>query len=111
MIPPRAGARRLSTGRGATRGRRTGATAAIAVIFMVRFAALAVGFYAQTTMSAPIGHNELRMLSARTAAESGMEFMRYQLSLVQVPPLTTDDQLMDLVYKDLSERLECTGNL
>src|SRR5215212_7461315 len=106
MIPPR-----RPTGRHLTVRRRSGATAVIAMIFMVLFAALAIGFYAQTTISAQIGHNELRMLNARSAAESGMEFMRYQLSLVQVPPLTPDDLLMDVVYKDLSERLECTGNL
>jgi hypothetical protein len=111
MIPPRAGPPRRPTGRQLTGRRRTGATAVIAMIFMVLFAALAVGFYAQTTISAQIGHNELRMLDARTAAESGMEFMRYQLSLVQVPPLTPDEQVMDVVYKHLSESLECTGNL
>jgi hypothetical protein len=81
------------------------------MLYMVLFAALAVGFYAQTTMSAQVGHNEQRMLRARTAAESGMEFMRYQLSLVQIPPLTLDAEMMDVVFKDLSNHLEMTGNL
>ena len=91
--------------------RRTGAAAIIAMLFMVLFASLAVGFYAQTTISAQVGHNEQRLLHARTAAESGMEWMRYQLSLVQIPPLTPDDQMLDKVYKDLAAALECTGNL
>src|SRR5688500_14396516 len=106
LIPGRRATHRVFTGR-----RRTGATAVIAMIYMVLFAALAVGFYAQTTLSVQLGHNEQRMLHARTAAESGMEFMRYQLSLIQVPPLTPDADMMDVVFKQLGQNLECTGNL
>jgi hypothetical protein len=105
MHPPRAGALRP------TPRRRAGITAVLAMLYMVLFAALAVGFYVQTTLAAHVGHNEQRMLHARTAAESGMEFMRYQLQLVQVPPLTPDDEIMDVVFKDLTNRLELTGNL
>ena len=105
MNSPRAGARRPVS------IRRPGMAAVLVLIYMVLFAALAVGFYAQTTISAQVGFNEQRMLASRTAAESGMEWMRYQLSLVQIPPLTPDEQMMDVVYKDLSNRLEMTGNL
>jgi hypothetical protein len=101
----------LSRPRRLTHRRRSGVTAVVAMLFMVLFAALAIGYYAQTTMATQVGFNEQRMLSSRTAAESGMAWMRYQLSLVQVPPLTPDDTLLELVYKDFTNRLEMTGNL
>ena len=94
-----------------TRRRRSGIAALIVMMYIVLFAVLAVGYFAQTTLSAQVGHNEQRMLASRTAAESGMAWMRYQLSLVQIPPLTPDDMILDLVYKDFKDRLEMTGNL
>src|SRR5687767_2408718 len=110
MTCPRAGPPRLTSGRVTpgrpAAGRRTGAAAVIAMVFMVLFASLAVGFYAQTSIAVQLGHNEQRMLHARNAAESGMEFMRYHLALVQIPPLTPDDLVMEKVYKDLSTSLE-----
>jgi hypothetical protein len=62
-------------------------------------------------MSAQVGHNEQRQLHSRTAAESGMEWTRYQLLQVPIPPFTPDNQLLEVVYKDFTNRLEMTGNL
>src|SRR5687768_72746 len=106
MTPSRAGGARRPTV-----GRRSGVTAVIAMLYMVLFAAMAIGFYAQTSIATQVGYGEQRLLHSRTAAESGMEWARYPLSLVQIPPLTPDEQILELVYKDFTNRLEMTGNL
>ena len=65
---------------------RRGVTALLAMIFLVLFATLAVGFYASTTQTAVIASNEKNGVVSLTAAESGMDFIRYQLALIKVPP-------------------------
>src|SRR5688500_7342568 len=61
------------------RPRRRGTACVLAMTFLVLLSALSLGFYASTTMSSQIASNEDRLLTARLSAESGMEFMRYQL--------------------------------
>ena len=65
---------------------RHGVTALLAMIFLVLFATLAVGFYASTTQTTVIATNEKNGVISLTAAESGMDFIRYQLALIKVPP-------------------------
>jgi Tfp pilus assembly protein PilX len=92
-------------------GRRRGITSAIAMIFMVLIGALALGFYATITTSTSVAQNDLKGARALVAAESGIQFMRYQLAHVKLPPLTTPDQVLNELYIDLKANLESTGNL
>ena len=65
--------------------RRRGLTSLLAMLFLIVFAALSVGFYAQTNMSVQVSNNERRSKEALAAAEAGLQFIRYQLSRVTIP--------------------------
>src|SRR5688572_14404562 len=87
--------------------RRRGLTSLLAMLFLIVFAALSVGFYAQTNMSVQVSNNERRSKEALAAAEAGLQFIRYQLSRVTIPmqpfpnPQLTDDQVFEEVAMDL----------
>ena len=78
---------------------------------MVIFSALALGFYAATTTASQVASNEKTSLSAQMAAESGIQFIRYHLSSLHIPPGLQGSQLFDEVYTQLSNRLDHTANL
>src|SRR5881394_4480677 len=90
---------------------RRALTSMLAMLYLVLFATLAVGFYASTGTSAQVSTNEQRRYRALGAAESGMDFARYQLFQVAIPPLTTNDQVLNEIYKDLCTQLNGTANM
>lgn len=90
--------------------RRRGIVSVLAMLFMVIFAAVALGFYAQTTVSAQLSSNERSAARALTAAESGMAFMRYQLSLVEAKYLEESQMLVELAV-ELDRVMGGSGNL
>ncbi|HEV8606878.1 MAG TPA: hypothetical protein VGQ99_16160, partial [Tepidisphaeraceae bacterium] len=90
---------------------RHGVVALLAMLFLVLFAALAVGVYAATSTNAMVANNEKNGAISLTAAESGMDFMHYQLSLIKVPPATPQDQIFSYVADHLKTNLEGTANL
>src|SRR5438874_2037746 len=92
-------------------GRRRAITSMLAMLYLVLFAMLAVGFYASTNTAGMVSANEQRRYRALGAAESGMDFARYQLYQVSVLPTTTNDQILNEVYKDLCVQLNGTPNL
>ena len=90
---------------------RQGVASVLAMLYMVLFSALALGFYAQITLSAQISGNERRSRSALTAAESGLAFIRYHLSAVSIPPGLDPDVAFEELHTQLVDHLESTGNL
>src|SRR5215218_10206960 len=72
--------------------RRRGATAVLAMLYLVLFSTMAVGFYAATTMSAQVSANDERITRSFAATESGMDFIRFHLARVNLPsdPNTPD---------------------
>jgi hypothetical protein len=82
---------------------RRGMTAVIAVIYLTLFSTLAIGFYTSTSMSVKVVSNDRDVTVALSAAESGMQFMKYQLSRVTIPPTHTDPAI---VITDVEEDLE-----
>jgi hypothetical protein len=84
VVLPRPHRRRL------LRARHRGMTAVIAMIYLGLFSTLAVGFYQATTMSIRVVHNDRDVAMALAAAESGMQYMKYQMSRVSIPPTHTD---------------------
>ena len=92
-------------------GRRRAITSMLAMLYLVLFAMLAVGFYASTNTAGQVSANEQRRYRALGAAESGMDFMRYQLFQVAIPPATTADQVITQIYNDLATQLNGTPNL
>jgi hypothetical protein len=90
---------------------RQGIASILAMMYLMLFALLAVGFYATTGTNAQVAHNEKRRYVSLSAAESGMDFMRYQLAQMKIPPTTPETQVLQEVYNDLSEQLDGTPNL
>src|SRR5688572_16809991 len=91
--------------------RRRGIASVMAMLFMVVFSALALGFYAATTTASQVANNEKRSVSAQAAAESGIQFLRYHLAAMEIPPGLNNDQLFDEVEAQLETRLNNTPNM
>jgi hypothetical protein len=91
--------------------RRRGITSVLAMMYLMLFAALAVGFYAVATANPQIAANERDATAAQWAAESGMSFVRHELWKLSIPPTTAEDQLLDQVYLDLADQMDGTGNV
>jgi hypothetical protein len=87
---------------------RRGAAAVIALLFVAIAGSLAVGIYASATLNAQIASNRRHSDNARFAAETGMEFMRYQLSRVSV---TGQNNVIAALRDDLASQLNTTANL
>jgi hypothetical protein len=68
--------------------------AVIAMLFLVLFATLAVGFLVTTEMSSQIAGNEQKLGLARMSADSGMEFIRYQLGSITLPSGTNSSNIL-----------------
>jgi len=81
------------------------------MLYLVLFSTLAIGFYAATTTAVQIVGNERRIALAQVAAESGMEFIRYQLSQVTIPHGISPADLFPTVYAALETQLNGTGNI
>ncbi len=83
----------------------------LAMLYLVLFSALALGFYATTTTSVQISRNERSAARALAAAESGLYFMRYQMGELAIPSSTTDANLLSTVAQKLSDRMAATSNI
>ena len=92
--------------------RRRGVTSAMAMIFMVLIAMLAVAFYSMITTSTSVSQNDQKTARALVAAESGIPFMRLRLAKVKIPPTaSTPAQVITEVHTDLRAAMEGTDNL
>jgi len=95
---------------------RRGAVAMLAMLYLVLFSTMAIGFYAAVTMASQTSVADQRISRAYLSAESGMDFMRYQLSQVSIPaatPATTVGStkgVLDVLYDQLSTQLNSTAN-
>lgn len=90
---------------------RRGLASMLAMLYLVLFSALALGFYSATTTSSEVVANDRLIVGAQSAAESGMDFIRYYLSLVSIPPGTLAANLQSELFKDLQKQLDGTTNL
>ena len=90
---------------------RRGVASLLAMLYMVIFATLALGFYTAVTTSVQIAHNDERVMMAQVAAESGLQFMRHQLSQVRFPGNIPNDQLLQEVFNDLVAQTLNSPNL
>src|SRR5436305_13089942 len=90
---------------------RRGIVCVIAMLFLVLFAMLAIGFCAATVMSSQVSANERAAASAQIAAESGMHFMRYQLASLDIPASVPADKMFLEVSNQLRSMMSGPGNL
>src|SRR5215217_9001922 len=93
------------------RRNRPGVTAMLAMLFLVLFSVLSLGFYALITTSVAVSGSEQHAAHAMLAAESGMEYVRYHLGNVHVPPQTSDANLVQAVYDDLFNLTKNTASM
>lgn len=91
--------------------RRRGSTALMAMLYLVLFTALAVGFYGTVTTSVQIAGNEQRTSRALHASDSGMQFMKYHLSTLGIPATTPTTELFTRVYERLGAKLNNFANM
>jgi len=97
----------VTTPRGARR-RRRGMSSIMAMMFLVLFGTLAVGFYGATTMSVQVAKNDRDAAVAQITAESGMKFVRRPLAQISVPPTTASNNVAAEVYADLTSSAATT---
>ena len=95
--------------RGATS--RPGIVCIVAMIFLMLFVVLAVGFYAVTAMATQVSASERTAYASQIAAESGMQFVRYHLACLDIPANTPPNKVFEEVYLQLASKLDATDNL
>lgn len=93
------------------RHRHRGVTSLLAMLFLMLFSALAIGFYTTTSNAVQISYNDRRGTLALAAAESGMNYIRHHLGRVSIPPGTTVDQVDEVLHQNLVYLLKGTANL
>lgn len=95
----------------ARRRRRRGIASVLAMLYMVLFSVLAIGFYAGTTLSAQVSRNERTIADAQLAAESGLAFMRYELGSMDLATGTPQAALLPAVAAELGRLMNGTQNM
>ena len=103
--------RRPVVARGRKPSRRRGVVCVVAMLYLILFAVLAVGFYFATIMSAQISANERSVQTAQLAAESGLAFLRYHLSRLDIAPTVPADEVLKETNEQLAPLLNGTNNL
>jgi hypothetical protein len=93
------------------RGGRRGIASVLAMLYLVIFGAMAVGFYATVNIAAQVAQNERRAASAQLATESGLAFTRHLLSRLDVPQNLSPDGQFNETYLQLAAKLNGSGNL
>jgi hypothetical protein len=93
------------------RGARRGIASVLAMLYLLIFSALALGFFTAVTIAAQIAHNDEKALGAQIACESGLEFVQYQLSRVRIPGNTPAPDVMAEVHKDLLAQQASSDNI
>lgn len=106
----RARATQRRRGRRLRPARRRGIASVLAMLYLLVFASLAVGFYAQVNIAAQVSRNERHLHQAQVAAESGWAFMRHELRRLDVYHVP-ENELLTQVFDCLWLRMAGTGNL
>ena len=90
---------------------RKGIASILAMLYLMVFSALALGFYAATTTAGQVAGNERTTLAAQLAAESGVQFLRYHLSALDITAGQLPHRMFEDVYHQLATRLDPTMNM
>jgi hypothetical protein len=78
----------------------------LAMLYLVLFSTLAVGFYAAVNTSVQVAANETKAKRALLAAESGMAFCRHVLANIQIPHGTPIDSMWTETVKQVKAQLD-----
>src|SRR5690606_16257043 len=93
-----------------SRRHRRGFASVIAMLFLLLFTVLALGFYAGTTTSVQVAGNEQAVARSQLAADSGMQFLRYHLSSATLSD-SSGSAVLNALFEHLSDRLDGTANM
>ena len=87
-----------------------GSATVMAMLFLVLFATLSLGFFAQYTTFSQIAASGTRAMRSQTAAETGLTFARYHMAGLNGGN-GTSAQVLANIAAQLAGRLDGTGNL
>jgi hypothetical protein len=90
--------------------RARGVSSMLAMVFLVIFSTVALGFYAAVTIAVAISRNDMHAARARAASESGFEFLQYHLAETNVAYVNSD-QYMNGLHGYLYDHLNGSQNL
>ena len=93
------------------RSSRRGIASVLAMLYLLLFSVLAVGYFAANTLSVQISKNDKASEQAQMAAESGLQFMRYSLGAIVIDPATPDANLEAAVATNLNTLIGSTQNM
>lgn len=90
---------------------RRGIASVLAMMYLVLFSVLAVGYYAQVTTSVAIADNDTTAVRSLRASESGMQFMKYQLAHLNISHTSADPfhDTYTALYNNLHGTLNMAG--
>ena len=91
--------------------RRRGVVSVLAMVFLVIFAVLAVGFAEAVVFNGQIARNERGSNQAMASADAGMAFIRYQFASFTMPQGTDATNLLANTAAKLGTLLNGTGNM
>lgn len=97
-------------GAAGTRRWRRGLTSTLAMLYLVLFSTLAIGFYAAVNTSVQIAGSEGSARQAMLSAESGMEYMRFLLGNISIPHSTQPSQSWTSLCSQVKAQLDNTAN-
>jgi hypothetical protein len=85
-------------------------TSVLAMLYLILFSSLAVGFYAATNTAVQVSANERHARQAMLSTESSMELMRLVLGNVEIPPNTPSDQMWGKLCDQVAAQIDRTSN-
>jgi hypothetical protein len=91
--------------------KRRGVTSVLAMLYLVLFSTLAIGFYAAVTTAVQVSTNETHGKRAMLSAESGMDFMRYIMGNVDIPVGTDPANMWSVLCTQVKAQLDGTTNI
>jgi hypothetical protein len=86
-------------------------TAVLAMLYLTLMASLALGFYSATNTAVIVSDNEQKVERTRLAAESGLDFARFNLSRVSISAKTPVATHFSVAADQLATLLNGTDNL
>src|SRR6266513_4527531 len=101
----------MTSGRTIRKTARRGMTAVLAMLYLTLMASLALGFYSATNTAVQVSNNEMKVERARLAAESGLDFARFNLSRISIPAKANKSKHFSMLTDQMAARLNGSGNL
>jgi hypothetical protein len=83
----------------------------LAMLYLVLFSVLAIGFYAGTTMATQVSRNEQRIDEAQFAAESTLDWARREMIRFNVTPGGTPSATSTALWAQVIAKLNGTTNM